>query len=273
MAFRVSFFFTQQSSKLGGWSVNFWSTSSDLSVVEQKTQDLQKLLYEVTGAQVVIPSARIADNAVFRRVKLVYFTASGFGGAVTPSNDTDYPSTALQLIHRGSPDYRVLQWLRGIPDEVVSNSGRYNPSAAYVKKIGALISHIVNPANLWGLNVLDRTVTPKVVSALAVTTGILTVPAHGFGANGSVIRVRVKGFSSPKQVNKVWRATVISADTIQLNFWTALADTTVVSGINPTCRLQTYIQVPIASTATGIVSSHYTGRPSNLLGGRRRTSA
>jgi hypothetical protein len=135
--------------------------------------------------------------------------------------------------------------------------------------LSAFIAEYKDVNNQWSVRVLDRNVLKKVVTALAIATGILTVPAHGYGPAGTVVRIRVQGFTLPVQANQIWRATVIDADTLQLNFWTPLSNIPVY-GKNPTCRLQTYVYVQSTSLEVVRATSHRTGRPIALLGGRRR---
>lgn len=269
MAFRVKYNWTQQSAKLGGWSTNFWSNGSDLSVVRTKAISLLTKLNEITGIQAVVTSFTVADYASTRNVMNVE-NGTTPPTAVTEGNDADYPSAALFIRLQTAQNYRTGQWIRGIPDQNISNSGRYVPKSGYAKAITAFFAELKDPGNLWAVHVLDRATPKKVITGLNTTTGVVTCPAHGYGAAGTTLQVRIKGFSTPKDANGLWRITVIDANTFQLSFWTALDDSTV-KGKNPTSTAQTYILQPVASGEVIRASSHYTGRPTGLLGGRRRS--
>lgn len=270
MPFRVTFFWQQQSSKLGGWSENFWSSLSDVSSVQTAALALRTLMDNAKGAQVVCNTIRISDAATFRNVQNVLIPGASTI-PTTPSNDADYPSTALQLKMKAAGNYSTTQWFRGIPDANVSNSGQYNPIPSYVSKISTIAAEITNSSKQWSVRVLDRTVLKKVVSNLAPTTGIVTCTAHGYGPAGTTLKVRIQGFASPKVANKVWRITVIDADTFQLNFWQSTSGP--VSGNNPTARAQVYTYIQVSGLEVVRATSHRTGRPIGLLGGRRRRRA
>jgi hypothetical protein len=110
------------------------------------------------------------------------------------------------------------------------------------------------------------------VQGVALATGIVTAPAHGLGAFGAIVSVRIKGYQIPRGINAVWRATVLTADTVQLNHWIAPTNPNVVAfGKNPTIRKQVYTYVSITGARIVRATSHYTGKPTELLGGRRRT--
>lgn len=267
MPFRVSFRFGQQSTKAGGWSENFWINSNDLTFVTNKANEMWTVLWNSKAAQITGQYIRISDTSTFRNVLKIRKNTGA--SAPTTGTDADYPNTALTFNVVAAGNYSTRQWLRGLPDSIVAQSGTYRPTPTFVGQINAVIAVLKNSSNLWSVRALDRTVLPKVVTAMDVTTGIVTCPAHGYGPAGSVARVRVKGFSSPKQANKVWRITVIDSNTFSLSLWTPLTGTPV-TGNNPTARLQTYTFVQIADLTDIVVTSHKTGRPTELLSGRPR---
>lgn len=268
MTFRVTGFANQQSTKLAGWSINFWNLSSDRTFAVAQAIDLAQKLQGCTGAQAYYSALRVSAYPADRlpsNIPLTYSPSTVSGSAP----DADYPTSSLQLILRGSPNYRATVWLSGIPDDIVTNSGRFIPTPSFTPRLKALTDLLLDPAKQWGLNVLNRGILKRVVTGLVTATGALKVPAHGWGAEGTVTRIRVTGFSKPLVVNKIWRVTVIDADTVQLNFWTGLSDPQV-SGNNPQAQQQLYTQVAMQSALPGAATKHNRGRPVGLLGGRRR---
>jgi hypothetical protein len=268
MPFRIKFNWQQQSAKLGGWSTNFWINSDDLTFVKTKSLALLAKLNVITGAQVICPSYTISDISTFRNVENVE-TSGGSPGTPTPSTDADYPSTALAIKLTAAGNYNTVQWIRGIPDINISNSGRYTPVGAYAGKISSFFDELTASGNLWSVRNLNRATPKKVITALVLATGVVTCPAHGYGPTGTTLKVRVQGFKIPESANQIWRITVIDANSFQLNFWQVPTDTVVV-GKNPTAREQVYILNQISTGRVVRASSHYTGRPTGLLGGRRR---
>lgn len=264
MPFHVSFFFAQQSSKLGGWSENFWNNGTDLSTLSTNVLDLRKLLDDCTGAQAYCPRVRISDVGVFRNVVTIEIAGSQPNPIDSNNPDADYPSTALQLQLTAAPNYKTTQWLRGLPDSVTTLSGTYNPPGYFVTAINKLIAYLSNGANQYALNVLDKTVVPKVITNIT-QQGVVTCPGHGY-ATGN--KVRVKGVKGLVVANGVWAITVIDTNTFSLNFWVPPPVVLQPYG-TPTARLQSYIQVACTGGKVVRVTSHRTGRPTGLLGGRR----
>lgn len=272
MAFHVSFFNQQQSSKLGGWGESFWSLLPDVPTLTPIALNLATLLDQLKGAQCYIPSFRISDATTFRAVTNV-LTGFGTGSAITATTDADYPSTALQLKlgapSGGSAPYRTLQWLRGLPDAIVSNSGTYHPNNSFNTALNRILAELKNGSSQWAVNVLNRLTSKRDISGFNPTTGVVTVPAHGYTI-GTIIKVRIKGAGIRNLWNGLWNVTVIDANTISVNFWVVPNPLPFITGKRPTCTQQIYTQIAIATAAPGNISSHYTGRPTGLLGGRRR---
>lgn len=272
MPWRVSIRHIQQTgSRLAGWSDNFWSQNSELSGVVTATEELRNRLNAITGKETKLPSARISSADSFRNVRLVTYNTTG---SVTAAQIADYPSTALLLKLSAPGPYTTRQWIRGIPDDVVQDGGTYNPSGltGWSAKLNTFLGTLTDSGNLWSIRALNRNTPTTPVTNVALATGIVTAPAHGLGAAGAIVRVRVKGFIVPRGLNKVWKATILTDSTLQLNFYTPPTQVNLAPyAITPTVRLQTYIYVQIAEAVIDRVTSHYTGRPIELLGGRRRT--
>lgn len=270
MPFRVSIFSQQQSTKLAGWSINFWNLSSDQSVVSGRALALQGAINNAMAAQAIVTAVRISSYPA-NRLPLNIPVAST-PAAPSTNNDADYPTNAIQLVLRGLPTYKAIVWLSGVPDSIITLSGRYVPTPDWTPRINAVLGLLTNSANEWGLHVLNRATPIKTVTNLVTATGVLTVPAHGWGAAGVVTRIRVRGFAKPRAANQVWRVTVIDENSVQLNFWTGLSDPQI-QGNNPVAQQQLFTDVAISSATTGAASKHNRGRPIGLLGGRRRTRA
>lgn len=273
MAFRVSIRNVQQvGPKTAGWSDNFWTQISELSAADTKTRELAAALNLVVGNQTLVPSARISNPDSFRQVQLINIPGAVVG--TTSGYDSDYASTALLLKLTAPGPYTTLQWIRGVPDSIITQGGKYTPSAlaGFTTRLNSFLGLLTSSANLWSIRALSRSVLPTPITGIALQTGIVTAPAHGLGAAGAIVQVRIKGFKVPEGLNRVWRATVLTDSTFQLNFYTPPLDTTLTPfGLNPTVRKQTYTYVQIAGAEIVRATAHYTGRPTELLGGRRRT--
>lgn len=274
MPFRVSIRHTQLAgTKAGGWSENFWSQAGSIADAITATTTLRGLIYDMKGNQTLVPSARIsAVKPAARQTKLV-----GYPGPATPPSgtnfDSDYPTSALLLKLTSNGGYETLQWMRGIPDAVVQSGGVYTPSAApgFTSRLNKVLAELGNSSSGWSQYKLNPGSAKKPCTSLAILTGIITVPAHGFGAVGTIISIRVSGFLLPRGVNKVWNATILTGDTLQLQFYVPPTDAGLVPfAIQATARLQTKLYVQINAAEIVRATEHYTGRPTEVLGGRRR---
>lgn len=269
MPFKVTFFSKQQSSKLGGWSTSFWHGSTQLQNCIEDTTFTRNFLAQTQGAQAYISEARISEVGAFRQVRNLLFKAAGPKKVEDDNPDADYPSTAIQLIMKAQPNHSAKVWLRGIPDDIVSDAGKYNPTPLFKKRLDSFVRVLTEPALGWSLRVLDPARPNRPITAFNAQTGVVTVPAHGFGAAGTTLKVRVKGVKGIAAANQVWRITVLTADTVQLSFWIETSEV-IQPGGNPVMTPQTYVFVKTTAAEAGIATSHYTGRPTGLLGGRRR---
>jgi len=270
VTYRCSFFAQQKSTLRGCWSENFWNSSGSLPAVQSAALSLRNALNLVTGAQVFFPQLRIADATTFRNVLNIPFPNAAPSAISSSAPDADYPSTALLIKLNASGNYSTKQWLRGLPDNVTDLSGTYQPTALFTGRLNALFKLLTDGSQTWAINVLNRANPFQPITAINGTTGTVTCPAHGFAPGA---KVRITGVHGLTQANGVWTITVISADQFSLNFWAPPSVVVPALGKKPSARLQSYIQVQIASCEFVRITSHRTGRPIGLLGGRRRKRA
>jgi hypothetical protein len=232
------------------------------------------LIYNLSGAQVSMPFYRITTLGAFRSSQTVLLTNPPTP-PITPGNDSDYPTTALQFIMNAPgptpAPYRALEWLRGIPDAITTTAGTYHPTSTFTTRLNAFFAALTASGNNWALNVLDRTQPFANLASFNQTTGVIAAPAHGVPVNGRVYKVRVKGTGIRNYLNQIWSVIAPDANTLQVQNWQAPTIPAVIFGKTPTVHLQSYIQVQINAVSVGIISAHKCGRPSNLLGGRRKT--
>jgi hypothetical protein len=264
MPFRVTYFNQVQQTLLGGWSENFWHGSPDLAVVISRAEALKPIIDQLHGQEVVLQSVRISDAANFRDVTILPGAAVSTA-TVTGANTTDYVTTSALLKVKSVDNYVTRQWIRGVRDSAVGFDGAWKPGGTYLTDWKKFLAEIAAASNGWSLRVLDRAVPKKIIQAIT-GAGVVTVPGHGYADNAIVRISRVKG---DVRANKVWRIQRIDADTFSLIGWVALAVPIPYQG-SGTVRLQTFIYKAITEAVVVRATSHKTGRPFGLLGGRRR---
>jgi hypothetical protein len=264
--FRVSFFFTQQGDRLGGWSENYWSNLSSVAGVQAAAMTLQQALWQTKGNGVNAPYIRISQVGAFRSAFIVNtnLTSVPLGNAA----DADISTTALLLLLTGPVPYTARQWLRGIYDNAVTLAGHYNPSAGYATVINNLFTTLSQASNGWVLRNLNQANLKQLITAVTLP-GVVTVPGHGF-ATGQVIRIsRTGGITG---LNGTWHITVIDANTFQLIGVPAggFVGRYTKSG---TAQLQTYLYQAITGGSVLRATKHNVGRPFGQLTGRRKRRA
>lgn len=274
MAFRCTFFWVQQGDLLAGWGMSFYNNLASLTAVKAQCDALFPLLNQCTGANNYIPRYRISLAGAFRQTLNVKTGLSG-GGAVTPSNQSTYAAVDVQ-IKLTAPfmlgvTYNVTEWLRGVRGAALGPAGAWTPSGPYASNFTALFAALTTVANGWCLNVLNKATVPTYGIGVNQTTGVISAPGHGVPVNGKPYRIRLKGCGFHHYLNNLWWVIAPDANSLQIQQWTAPAIIIPITGKNPSVTLQTYVNPSIATVQTGITSSHKTGRPTGLLGGRRRT--
>lgn len=272
MAFKVSFFFEQRASKIGGWTESFWSNATSLQLVQNRVNTLRPILQAVHGFQTILNYQRISNVDNFREVEITDF--SGQLQQNNTTNDTygsDYPTNALllKLVPAGEIAYVTRQWIKGIPDSQVIPPGRYVPSGDYPGRITALTGKLTSGNQNWAVRVLTKSGAEfqnKLVTAVDLLTGIVTVAEHPYQTGD---KVRISRTKLNKYINRVWEIERITANTFRLVTWdTTKAGTANASGGK--ARKQTYVYPSITDASIVRATAHKVGRPFGQLSGRRK---
>lgn len=278
MAYKVIWRLQQNAGRrVGGWGFNMWSNAGDLGSCITATNALRNRIWDITGVGCKVPTARISVVGQQRQVTpLEYSAATGTGS--DDDLQADYPSTALLLrMTAAQPSgpggfAEVRSWMRGIPDGLVRTGGVYSPGGTpgWIPKFQAFQAEITTASRGWSLRVLDQSQAKKVVSAVNLTTGVLTVTGHGYTSPDGIVSLRISGYIYPSGLNRIWQVKILTADTLQLLYYSPPPEGTPVVAKKASVRLQTYLYLAINGVSVLRATSHYTGRPTDLLGGRRR---
>jgi hypothetical protein len=263
MPFKVSFFWDQQTSLLGGWSENFWNTLASIAEVKPKADALRVAMSDYKGNPTYCPRYRISDTVVFRNAET--FTTGSLPIAPFPANDADYPTTKVQLVLGASNGRKTSQWFGGVRDTDVSSSGNWNPEPLSNTRLAAIANILATGANGWAIRVLDPAVLPVTIISINGTTGVVTTAANTIPDQA---RVRIKGVQGMTVANGIWRVQKLSDTTFQLNGW--IPTSQLFGKGNPTIRNQVYTFLTIATVKMPRSTSHRVGKPGGLLGGRRK---
>lgn len=273
MPYRVSIRHVQTFGALtGGWGENYWSEAATDAKVDTATSDLRDALAELKGTQTLLPSARISAVGVNGRQahNLNFPVNVGSGTTDVASN---YPTDALLLKLTTAGGLVNYQWMRGIFDGIVRDGGVYTPTGTtnFLANLKSFFGVLKSSAGAWRLYKLDPTVPRQLVTDINLATGVIKAPAHGLGNPKAIADGRLSGVLNPRGINRVWSCLVIDSDSFQLIGYTPPIDT----GLKPAwikayIRPQKKVYSAISTCEIVRATSHYTGRPTGLLGGRRR---
>jgi hypothetical protein len=259
---RVTFFWAQNAEKKFGWSENFWSSLTDTGVVQTKALALRIALDNIHGSQTKCNDIRISVLGAARKVKLISI-AGGPNANLTTPEVSDFPSTALQLRLTSAANDSTTQWIRGLQDRDVAKGGRKDLSADTVTAFAALKAVLISGSNGWAMRILDPNRALKVITGLTAAGEVNSV-GHGFLVNDNVRISRVKGLI---QANRIWRVSSVTANTFTLAGWVTENPSPVYLG-GGIVSLQQYAFTAIAEVEAVRATSHKTGRPFGLAGGR-----
>lgn len=263
--FRVNLFSTNTNTRTGGWTENFWINTSSSAVALTRATDLAMALTAFRGYVPVFTKVRISQYGVRRSGRSYPLNIPNS----LPANSTqyaDYPTTKVQIEMTGADPMRTTQWLGGIQDSAITGGGFWTPNGAISGRLLAVTNLLTNGANGWSINVLNPLNTPKVITAFAATTGVVTTgDNHGFANNDFVRVMRINGITG---VNGIWQITDATALTFRLIGWQSTTETMTRS--NAVAVKQLHVPQQITAVRVVQATSHRVGKPAGLLGGRRR---
>jgi hypothetical protein len=284
MAYRVSFFFTQQGDRLGGWSENYWNNAADYPTCLTRAQNLRPLLVTAKGDQTYCPRFRITNTSVFRSgiTTIVAGAAPRVGistGPIVPSaSGSDYLVTKL-LLRLYSATKNTQQWFGGQADSAIVNGGYYLPGSI---TNGPLFAALYNSANGWCVNTLPATQVYTPIASIDPVTGTVTLPP---GAALPALnpprlpRIRISGVRGLLYANAVWNCLLPGTPTTPPSFvlqgWAPNPQQQVPMSKSNNARYanQVFVLTQISGAAFIRSSNHRAGRPSGLVGGRQKRRA
>lgn len=175
---------------IGGWSESVWTNLTPTQAIQQLIPNLLRTRAALLPLQASIVGYRVSQVNVQGNRLLAGASQSTnitYPGVVT--NSTDVPQMALQLrgVSGGVPN-RNNFWLRGIPDDMVTN-GEYQPTRAFATAVTAYRNLLANTGS-YGFLARDLTQPTSRVISIDVT-GKLTCDGTIVGvAAGDFIRFR-----------------------------------------------------------------------------------
>jgi hypothetical protein len=266
MGFRVSFFWKQQAELEGGWSENYWADGVTSTQLVTYATTLRNLFNQVKGFGVWCPKFRISNPDVFRSGFNTRFPgAAPATGAADRS--ADYFTTKWQIKQRCSAG-TVTQWFGGCEDISIVRASLDRASTAISRNWADVVAELQGAGRPWRLRMLDPTVLPIPVLTINPETGLVTVGAHNFLTND---RVRISRINGLTDANGIWRVINATSSTTSFSLAGWIPSTQVYSkSPSAQVRLQKYAYQSITNISLERATSHKVGKPTDLLGGRRK---
>lgn len=262
MAFRVSYRFVQQASKLGSWTENFWCNTNDATQMLTQADALRSALVLSLGDQAYIPSYRWSVVGKFRQSNQILVVGAGPRGGT--AFDADYPTTKL-LLKMIAAGVSTKQWHGGLVDDWISRGGNYVPTGGSTSSMNRIFAQLTSNTTNWSIYSLDPNRPIFLVKAIDPATGIVTTNVNTLPVDSMV---RIKGVKGLKAANGIWRITVIDNTHFSLNGWTPTT-VTMTKG-NPTVSQQTYAFTKIQLCTIVRSTKHNVGKYPDQLSGKAK---
>lgn len=265
MPYKVSVRNEQRADLNGGYSESFWNDASSDSQIEERATTLSNLLFNCKGFGANIPSVRLTEIGFFRNVNVVFTNLQSQAQGFTEDAD-GLTAKLLFKLTGANPKQTTKQWLGSLPDNVTARGGRFTWTTAFKRNWNALVAYLQG-GNGWCMSKQDPAIQ-KVWVAAVTTAGVVTTIADHALLTGDLVRLsRVK---FPTAVNKIYRITKLTNNTLQLNGFST-TETTIVIGNSTHVQKQARILVPTAKVLPLRASSHKVGRPFDLSIGKQTT--
>jgi hypothetical protein len=270
-AYKLSLFYVHNAERDAGWSENWYTSVSDLTTIEGNPNEWQSGLagklalasMRLHGRTAFVKYVRIAELAAPRRTRVVN-TRLQYNPQVpgTETWETDQTTSGLNLRVFAGNGVNSDHQLRGIPDGMIGQNGRFRPTDDYFGRLGEF--HLFRAQNNIVVRFKDESQQKKPIEAIT-QTGIVTITNHGYNTNDLV---RVGLLRGLEVFNGVWRINRIDANQFQLRF--AVATTDVLRN-SPSSYAQKlgFDSIGPDSWEITFATSHKVGKPTRVRVGRR----
>lgn len=261
---RTTFFFKSDTGY--GWTETFFSTRAVLNTALQDAIFILPKRLQLLGSGVSCVFIRVSDDLVKRDSEIYQVPASDQKPTGLVSGASDIPNTCVIVRLEGSPVRRRTLYMRGVPDAIVINAGRFDPDPTWVRNFG-LWSALLT-AGAWAMKCkstpgafadINGVSTPSGNGTVTISTGL----PHGF-VQGDIVGITgVKGASA---VNGKWTATTVPSATTFTIIVNRIPKPYTVGG--KTAKYESEL-VGIVSAQTIRASHRIAGRPFDAPRGRR----
>ena len=265
---RATFFFKDSGGY--GWSETIHSTKPDLTACLAAASSLAAFRISCLGGTSYLPFVRVSDDEV-KRDSLIFKVPPGdMFNTSAAGTSSDIANTSLTVRLSSTPLRRRTLYMRGIPDDVVKNSGLYTPSQNFQGAFDQWFIQLKTDA--WAIRGKSGVALPHTIGLIAQngTSGdiaVTTLDPHGLAQNDTIVIRGVKGATALNGTWRVFHVTDTTNFTLKsqsiLKIWTGQG----------TVTKQAMDLLNITDGEIMGVSHRIAGRPFDSHRGRRKATA
>jgi len=263
---RATFFFKDTNNY--GWSETIHNLAQDLTQVMTRAASLGISRRNLLGDSARLVFIRVSDDLVKRDSRVTQIPIGDQVTRLGAATAADIANTNLVVrMETDSPIKRRTLYMRGIPDNIVTNSGRYTPDGGFANAFELWAAKILGDS--WALRTRDGTQPPHNIT-LALqdpATGLVTITtadAHGFALTEGIL---ITGARGATQINGTFVPFSIPSAT---TFVIKLSQLIQPYSGNGVVRKLGYVLGAITDSQVMRVSHRIAGRPFDSPVGRRR---
>lgn len=265
---RGTFFFEDNNKH--GWSETIFTNKADLTLAVNAANSLMQFRRSCLGAGVRISYVRVSDDLEKRDSRIITVPIADGGTRVGDPASADIANTSLIVRIEALPKVRRTLYMRGLPDNCVTDSGKFTPTPQFVFNFDNWAARLIDDG--WSCRTRDGTAPlHNIVGITQVgATGVVTIQTftpHLLELGKPFV---IRGVKGAQQVNGTWLPFAIpSGDTVTIKL-NVLIGTWIGQG---TLAKLTYVLHPITDVKVIRVSHRISGRPFDSPVGRRRARA
>jgi len=227
MSFKINFLFSNVvgdtfanvNGQVWGWSEGYVSDQSTFAGAKADAQEMAGYRQQLLGHNSVLQYIRIQSVDPPRVTQLVRWFASG----PSASGDSDIPNTCLLIRCNVLGGPQRSYFLRGIPDQFISEGGGYFPSAGFATDVDAFFNRLCGTGTFIprGGTLIQTLGTPRVIQSVTsvlnqtqIDVDVVTSVDFATGAFANIKGARAAGAPQIRGLHKVVGKTTT---TISLN--------------------------------------------------------
>lgn len=265
---RATFFFEDVNKH--GWSETIHNLAADLTTAKTRANNLMRHRRNCLGSSARITYIRVSDDLVKRDSEVIINPVGDQLSRVGPATQADIANTSLVVRIQANPLARRTLYMRGIPDDCVTNSGQYSPSPSFVNAFDSWAFSLIQ--DQWACRSRDGTTPRHNITSVTqdAVTGLVTLTTgtpHGVVMGVPFV---IRGVKVGTALNGTWLpVAIVDTDTLRIILKTILP-----AGVNQgTIALLGYTLAPIIDAKVVRVSHRISGRPFDSPRGRRKARA